>query len=42
MKEAMEEIEESKQDLRDNAPGAKKRAPEEEAGGEEEEGGDSG
>ena len=33
MKEAMEEIEEAKQDMRDNAPGAKKRAAEEEVGG---------
>jgi hypothetical protein len=33
MKEAMEEIEEAKQDMRDNAPGVKKRAAEEEAGG---------
>jgi DNA-directed RNA polymerase subunit RPC12/RpoP len=33
MKEAMEEIEEAKQDMRDNAPGAKKRAAEEEDGG---------
>ena len=32
LKEAMEEIEEAKQDMRDNAPGAK-RAAEEEAGG---------
>jgi predicted RNA-binding Zn-ribbon protein involved in translation (DUF1610 family) len=33
MKEAMEEINEAKQDMRDNAPGAKKRKAEEEAGG---------
>jgi hypothetical protein len=32
MKEAMEEIQEAKQDMRDNAPGAKKRPAEEEAG----------
>jgi hypothetical protein len=33
MKEALEEIEESKQEMRDNAPGAKKRGAEEEAVG---------
>ena len=33
MKEAMEEIEEAKQGMRDNAPGANKRGAEEEAGG---------
>ena len=32
MKEAMEGIEEAKQDMRDNAPGAKKRTAEEESG----------
>jgi uncharacterized C2H2 Zn-finger protein len=33
MKEAMEEIDEAKQEMRDNAPGANKRSSEEEAGG---------
>ena len=33
MREAMEEIEESKQEMRDNAPGAKKASSSEEAGG---------
>ena len=33
MKEAMEEIEEAKQDMRDNAPGAKRSAEGEEVGG---------
>ena len=33
MKEAMEGIEEAKQDMRDNAPAVKKRVAEEEAGG---------
>jgi DNA-directed RNA polymerase subunit RPC12/RpoP len=33
MKEAMEEIDEAKQDMRDHAPGANKRTVEEEAGG---------
>ena len=33
MKEAMEEIGEAKQEMRDNAPGAMKRAAEKEAGG---------
>ena len=33
MKEAMKEIDDAKQEMRDNAPGAKKRAAEEESGG---------
>ena len=33
MREAMEEIDESKQEMRDNAPGAKKASSSEEAGG---------
>jgi hypothetical protein len=36
MREAMEEIEESKQEMRDNAPGAKKASSSEEAGGRRE------